>query len=159
MILFLHGLESGPSGTKARWLASRYPTVTPQLDTSSLAAALAGARAAVAEVRPSVIVGSSFGGGLAVALLAEGVWRGPTVLIAPAQGKLGVPATLPPGVPVTVLHGEHDDVIPLADSLELTAGAGPEVHLVVVPGGDHRLNVVLGDGQLAAAIARVGGPH
>ena len=47
-LLFLHGRESGPHGTKATWLSLRYGAVTPQLDTSSLDVATAQARAALA---------------------------------------------------------------------------------------------------------------
>ena len=43
--------------------------------------------AAVAEARPDVVVASSFGGAVAVNLVAEGLWSGPTLLLAPAQER------------------------------------------------------------------------
>lgn len=155
-ILFLHGLESGPLGTKARWLAARFGAVTPQLDTRTFAAALDGARAALDEVQPKVVVASSFGGAIAVRLLHDGTWSGPTVLIAPAQARLGEDVALPFGSRVVVFHGEADDVIPVSDSRRLVAGAGPGVTLHVLPGGDHRLNQILEDGTLARALAAFG---
>jgi Uncharacterised protein family (UPF0227) len=39
---------------------------------------------AVAEFCPDVVVGSSFGGGIACHMMARGIWNGPTVLLAPA---------------------------------------------------------------------------
>lgn len=155
-ILFFHGLESGPLGTKARWLAARFGAITPQLDTRTFAAALDGARAALVEARPRVVVASSFGGAVAVRLLHEGAWAGPTVLIAPAQARLGADIGLPPGARVVVFHGEADQVIPVDDSRRLIEHAGPDVSLHVLPGGDHRLNQILEDGTLAQVLTGFG---
>jgi hypothetical protein len=157
-VLFLHGLESGPGGTKAKWLDARYGAVTPKLETSSFVRALYDARAAVLTERPDVVIGSSFGGAVAVRLLNEGVWRGPTVLIAPAQGKVGVDDSLPSGVRVVVLHGDADDVVPIAHSRDLVSGTGPEVELREIAGGDHRLNRILDDGTLVAVLDELGVP-
>lgn len=156
-VLFLHGLESGPNGTKAQWLRGRYGAACPQLATSTFPAALAGGRAAVLAERPDVIVGSSFGGAVAVALLQDGAWAGPTVLIAPAAGKLGLPDVLPAGPRVVILHGDADDVVPIADSRRLAANPG--VDLRVIAGGDHRLNRILDDGTLAVVLTELGVPQ
>jgi alpha/beta superfamily hydrolase len=143
-MVFLHGKESGPGGTKARWLAERYGAVTPALATETVGGALPTARAAIEAHRPRVVVASSFGGAVAVTLLREGVIRVPVVLIAPAAHKLGVENALPPGARAVILHGDRDDVVPLADSVALAATGGPGVRLHVVEGGDHRLNTLLG---------------
>lgn len=153
-MLFLHGLESGPGGTKARWLAEHYGATTPKLDTSSVEAALAVARRAVAEVPPDVVVASSFGGAVAVALLAEGVWTGPTVLIAPATRRLGRDDRLPANARVVVLHGSADEVIPLNDSRFLVEGSRADLRIVA--GGNHRLNIILKDGTLAGVLSALG---
>ena len=50
--------------------------------------AVAGAAAAIAEHAPRVVVGSSYGGAVATKLLLDGIWSGPTVLIAPAARRL-----------------------------------------------------------------------
>lgn len=42
----------------------------------------------VRHFRPDVVLGSSFGGGIALMLMNRGVWRGPTVLLAPAAAKV-----------------------------------------------------------------------
>jgi predicted alpha/beta hydrolase family esterase len=39
----------------------------------------------IAKFEPDVIVASSFGGGIAVHLLSRGLWKGATLLLAPAQ--------------------------------------------------------------------------
>ncbi|MDP2314785.1 MAG: YqiA/YcfP family alpha/beta fold hydrolase [Pseudomonadota bacterium] len=157
-IVFLHGLESGPHGNKAAWLRARYGAFTPALDTTSFDAAVAGAAAALAEHRPRVVVGSSFGGAVATRLLLDGVWAGPTVLIAPAAHRVGLDAALPPGTRAIVIHGDADDVIPLADSQSLVLGAGAGVELWTIAGGDHRLNRILEDGTLELALEKLGVP-
>ena len=157
-IVFLHGLESGPGGNKAVWLHARYGAYTPKLETGSFPDAVAGAAAAIAEHAPRVVVGSSYGGAVATKLLLDGIWSGPTVLIAPAARRLGLDPALPPGARVIVLHGELDDIVPLADSHRLVAGAGEGVELWTIPGGDHRLNTILTDGTLARALEKLGLP-
>lgn len=146
-VLFLHGFESGPGGTKSRWLAERHGAVTPRLTTTSLGEAVADAERAIAEHRPDLLVGSSFGGAVAVELYARGAWTGPAVLIAPAHAHFGGATRLPEGARVIVLHGDADDVVPIDPAL------GGDLR--VIPGGDHRLNRVLEDGTLAAVIGEL----
>jgi alpha/beta superfamily hydrolase len=158
MLLFFHGRESSPRGSKATWLARTRGAVTPQLTTTTVAAALPEARAALDAHRPALVVASSFGGAVAVALLQEGRIRVPVVLIAPAAAKLGVRNELPEGAQVVILHGDGDDVVPLADSVALAGTGGPGVSLRVVSGGDHRLNQILRDGTLDAVLTELGAP-
>lgn len=158
---FIHGLEGSPQGAKPRFLAQHFDTVAPAMDTSDLEGAIETQAAALATTRPDVLVGSSFGGAVAVALLERGVWRGPTVLLAPAAALLGVPNRLPDGVAVTLVHGVDDDVVPLAHSRALAAtGTAALVRLVEVADG-HRLQTLLDTGSLAdhvrATHARRGG--
>eukprot|EP00929_Paragymnodinium_shiwhaense_P084843 TRINITY_DN45401_c0_g1_i3.p1 TRINITY_DN45401_c0_g1~~TRINITY_DN45401_c0_g1_i3.p1 ORF type:complete len:168 (+),score=16.48 TRINITY_DN45401_c0_g1_i3:66-569(+) len=42
----------------------------------------------IEEYEPDVLVGFSFGGGVALQLLASGRWRGPTLLLAPTAARL-----------------------------------------------------------------------
>ena len=156
-ILFLHGRESGPHGTKARWLAERYGAVTPQLETVLVPDTMPAARAAVAEHTPDLIVASSYGGAVAVKLLLESAYSGPVVLIAPAATKLGGDHALPDGARVIIIHGDGDAVVPYADSVALAASGGPGVRLVTVVGGDHQLHAILENGVLASAIAELRG--
>src|SRR5688572_32161680 len=100
-LVFLHGLESGPHGHKATHLRRAHAVTAPELPTAEAIAFLARGRAAlppdvataplrvaadaVASARPDVVIGSSFGGGIAAALSS---WDGPLVLMAPAAEKL-----------------------------------------------------------------------
>ena len=151
-ILFLHGLESGPMGTKARWFSSRWKTVIPALPTPDFHACVQLAAQELAHHSPRLLVGSSYGGAIAQLLLERGDWRGPTLLIAPAGEKLGLSVHSPEGVPILVLHGDQDEVIPLQDSIRYCTAQS--VSLQVIIGGDHRLNALLENGVMEAAVRR-----
>ncbi len=194
-VLFLHGLESGPQGQKARYLAGRFEARTPDMQTGRGVAAraedprpsdrsavdgpparraaevelfqrcVALQRAELAAFRPDVLVGSSFGGAVAVALLREGAWRGPTLLLAQAAllatrraGVLGPEAqvALPEDVDVLLVHGARDDVVPLDDSRRLAA-TSPRARLVEVDDG-HRLEALCQDERLADLVREVARP-
>jgi pimeloyl-ACP methyl ester carboxylesterase len=139
-IVFFHGLESGPNGTKARFLKAHFDAVVPGLPTGDFPACLELARQVLKESPPVVLVGSSYGGAIAQVMLGEGRWTGKTILIAPAGEKLGVDFGSPEGE-ILILHGEYDEVIPLEDSRRYAERVGGR--LVVVEGGDHRLNTEL----------------
>ena len=148
----IHGLESNPQGAKARFLAAHFDATAPAMDTRDLEGAIAAQAEALRAFRPDVLVGSSFGGAVAVALLDRGLWRGPTVLLAPAAARLDVPNRLPDGVTVTVAHGVRDEIIPLEDSRALVAGRDPSrVRLIEVDDG-HRLQSLVDTGALAALV-------
>lgn len=101
-------------------------------------------RAALRANTVDVVMGSSFGGAVALELLARGDWSGPTVLLCPAHRLLAARARLAPtALPralrakVLVVHGRADETVPLAHSREL-ASARSDVTLVEVD-DDHRL--------------------
>ena len=123
-----------------------------------------------------VLVGSSWGGAVAAALLAEGCWQGPTVLLCPglrskdrwaADAHSGAAmaltadtitarlAALPMALKARCLlvHGTKDSTIPLADSTELAAATG--IALEIIEGGSHGLGSIVRDGRLAGFIRRV----
>lgn len=201
-ILFIHGLESGPSGNKPRALREAgYRVTAVQMpcnqraiarDPATLAAvgacaaglALAARRgvgtfalgvlglgaispiaAALATRRAfsrsvdvqfdalaraenvDVVMGSSFGGAVALELLRSGAWRGRTVLLCPAHERVATRArrpspprldALPEEVArrVLVVHGLHDEVVPIANSRDLVRGS--RARLIEVE-DDHRL--------------------
>ncbi|MCA3012264.1 MAG: hypothetical protein INH41_07675 [Myxococcaceae bacterium] len=154
-VQFIHGLESNPQGTKARFLASRFEVTARAMDTSDLSGAIETQARALAEGKPDVLVGSSFGGGIAVALLARGVWRGPTVLLAPAAAKLGVAAPLPEGVPVIIVHGLRDTVVLPEDSHSLAKTGTPGLVTLLEVDDEHRLQSLVDSGQLAELVRQV----
>jgi dienelactone hydrolase len=182
-VLFLHGLEGSPTGHKPTWLRSAgYDVTAPALDTRRLIAwlsalapeatrddgalvvpravvhdAVDAACAAVDAVAPDVVVGSSFGGGVAHLLWHEGHWRGPTVLLAPAGKKLFGLRTLSADGrcgPVAILHGRSDDVVPVDDSVALARDAGGDVTLQLVD-DDHRLVASVDAGLMGALVEHV----
>lgn len=151
-VLFIHGQESGPQGTKARQLAEHFDALTPAMDTSDFEGCVRQIRDAIAEFRPDVVVGSSFGGAVAVALLQRSLWQGPTLLLAQAAAELGVPLRLPDGVPVWIVHGTHDDVVPIASSLMLARSGSPEHVRLLEVHDDHRLSATVASGRLVALV-------
>lgn len=140
-ILYLHGRESSPNAGKANRLRDAGHTVFgPQLDDSNdLSASVGTAEAALQDARASggvdLIVASSRGGAVAVAMNAAHV---PRLLLCPAwklfrgEGKVAGP--------VRILHAEADAIVPLADSVALLAQNGLDAGLLTVVGDDHRLH-------------------
>ena len=158
-VQFAHGLEGSPQGTKARLLSANFDARTPAMDTSDFEACVAVHRHELASFRPDVLVGSSYGGAIAVALLQSGEWSGPTLLLAQAALQLGLPAELPRNAavgPVWLVHGHRDDVIDPEDSRRLAA-AGPasRVRLIEVD-DDHPLNESVASGKLLEWVRALG---
>lgn len=151
-VLFVHGSESGPQGTKARLLAEQFGAHTPALDTRDFEACVRQVARAIEEQRPELLVGSSFGGAVAVALLQRGLWSGPTLLLAPAVAELGLPLRLPDDALVWIVHGIHDDVVPIASSLVLARSGSPARVRLVEVDDDHRLSASVASGRLVALV-------
>eukprot|EP00435_Cladocopium_sp_Y103_P022433 s1521_g5.t1 len=91
---------------------------------------------AINDFQPDVILAFSWGGGLALWLLAERRWRGPALLLAPtvkamacvacrALPRFPAPSAL---APVHVFHANHDGFCPESQVAALSA-AGCELHL------------------------------
>jgi predicted esterase len=89
-----------------------------------------------------VLVGSSMGGHVATAA-AEQVGAAGLFVLAPAYYMEGYEELTPPppAIPVCIVHGWRDDVVPPDNSIRFARGCSAELHLV---DGDHRLtdNVV-----------------
>ena len=80
---------------------------------------------------PLILSGFSFGGYVA-ARAAQHLHPQHLVLAAPAVGRFSMPAVSPDTL---VVHGEHDDVVPLADALQW---ARPQhLPVVVLPEAGH----------------------
>jgi alpha/beta superfamily hydrolase len=83
------------------------------------------------EELPLLLSGFSFGGYVA-ARAAQQLKPQHLVLAAPAVGRFAMPAVSPDTL---VIHGEHDDVVPLADALDW---ARPQhLPIVVLPQAEH----------------------
>jgi predicted esterase len=95
-----------------------------------------------------LLIGSSFGGAVAVELLQRQIWRGPTLLLAQAALRQNPAARLPDAVPVWLVHGLRDELIDPEDSRRLAAtGSAAQVRLFEVD-DDHALRASVADGAL-----------
>lgn len=151
-VVFLHGLESGPAGRKARLLAEHFTAYTPSLDTRDFEACVTQAATELRRFEADLLVGSSFGGGVALALLQRGLWRGPTLLLAPAIAHAGLARRLPDDVPVFILHGRQDELVPIDDSRELARTGTRELVRLIEVDDDQRLSATALRGDLVARV-------
>jgi pimeloyl-ACP methyl ester carboxylesterase len=176
-VIYLHGLGSGPGGTKATWLRDNLGAFAVDLDTSDakmlydaaekkglvvgpdfpgMARAfdtpMRNARKAISD-RPQaqLIVASSFGGAVLLKLINEGSWSNPCVFIAQAGVKLTGLSALPAHIPAVLLHGTGDTRVPIEQSRALAANAGPNVQLWELD-DEHRMHSILQNGTLTMAI-------
>lgn len=143
-IVFSHGQESGPWGTKINAMAALasdlgcavdsidYRGMTePQTRVDTLI------KSCESIAGPTVLVGSSMGGHVATA--AAGVVAAAGVFVlAPAYFMPGYEALTPPPppMPLEIVHGWRDDVVPHENSIRFAAQCKATLHLV---DGDHRL--------------------
>ena len=143
-VIFSHGQESGPWGTKIRAMAECAKSkgcVTDSIDYQGIAdptervdkliAAASGIKDRL------ILVGSSMGGHVATAA-AERLQAAGLFVLAPAYYMAGFEALTPepPGMPITIVHGWHDDVVPVENSIRFARKCAATLHLV---DGDHRL--------------------
>jgi hypothetical protein len=153
-ILFCHGLEGSPSGRKATALRDAgHEVVAPPLPKEDFPEAVRTARKALAESRPDVLVGSSRGG--AVAMRVASASAAPLVLLAPAWRRCGVEPSVRRDT--RVLHGIKDDVVPLADSIELETRSNLPPENLIPVNDDHRLASPRALEALLHAVARAAG--
>ena len=115
------------------WMAAVHKWLVASAVEASVVASLAVARDAVTRFRPDVVVGSSWGGGLATLLVQQGHWHGRVALLAPAGRRIAqaLPSAsktreqlltpLPSRTVGVVVHGTRDTVVPPIDSKLLTA--------------------------------------
>ena len=187
-IHYVHGLEAGPQAFKARCLAEVGAVKAPDMATSLwnpfcantflgrfLAHLSWGAAArdvldrcvaiqkdALSE--PDVLVASSWGAAVALKLLVDRAWTGPTVLLCPGHRRLlasqdaDALVTAFRALPkktlrrVVLVHGTADATVPIADSRELAAD---RAKLVEVPGGSHGLGAAAAEGLLSSVVLDV----
>ena len=143
-VIFSHGQESGPWGTKIRAMADRVRSMGCTADSIDYQG-MADPSARVEKLVEScariddtlILVGSSMGGHVATAAAGRLGAAGLFVL-APAFWMPGYEALTPPppSLPICIVHGWHDDVVPVDNSIRYARDAAATLHLV---DGDHRL--------------------
>ena len=151
-VQFVHGLESSPQGTKARLFAEHFTARTPAMDTRDFEACVALQSDAAVEFRPDILVGSSFGGAVAVAMLQRGLWRDATLLLAQASRQQGLPERLPAGVRVWIVHGVRDELVDVDGSRRLAKSGDPRLVRLIEVDDDHRLSATVESGELASIV-------
>ena len=155
-VQFVHGLASSPQGAQARLFAQHFEALTPAMAVEDFEGCVAQHAAALESFRPDVLIGSSFGGAVAVVMLERGLWRGPTLLLAQAALHYRPHARLPSGVPVLLVHGLHDEVVPIEQSRALAATGQPDCVELVELDDDHALSLAVQSGELLALVRRAG---
>ncbi len=143
-VVFSHGQESGPWGTKIQAMAELVKSMgckVESIDYQGIADPAARVEKLLAECadidESLLLVGSSMGGHVATAAAEDLVAAGLFVL-APAYYMEGYEALtpLPPDLPICIVHGWHDDIVPVDNSIRFARQCGATLHLV---DGDHRL--------------------
>lgn len=145
-----HGLEGSPHGRKARLLAEHFDARVPAMDTADLEACIAVHAAELERFAPDVLVGSSFGGAVAVALLERGLWSGPTLLLAQAATRLLPEPRLPRAARVWLVHGLGDTLIDPEESRRLARTGDPSRVRLIEVDDDHALTASTRSGALRA---------
>ncbi len=143
-VIFSHGQESGPWGTKIRAMAALVRGLGCEADSidyqgiadpTERAQKCIGACAGIDD--QLILVGSSMGGHVATAAAAATGAAGVFVL-APAYYMEGYEdlTPVPPSIPISIVHGWHDDVVPVENSIRYARECAATLHIV---NGDHRL--------------------
>jgi hypothetical protein len=154
-VQFIHGLESSPQSTKATVLAEHFTSVTPGMQTGDFEGCVALQHETIKSFVPDVLVASSFGGAVAVALLQRGLWQGPTLLLAQAALRRGQPCELPEQTDIWLVHGVHDDIIDPEDSRRLAQCGSPDRVRLIEVDDDHVLRAKVADGSLVRWVREI----
>jgi alpha/beta superfamily hydrolase len=143
-VIFSHGQESGPWGTKIRSMSNCVVAMGCKIDSIDYQGiADPGERVhklvqECAHIEDELIlVGSSMGGHVATAaaltLGAVGLF-----VLAPAYYVKGYEQLTPepPTIPTCIVHGWHDDIVPVENSIRFASKSAATLHLL---NADHRL--------------------
>ena len=163
-VVFSHGKESGPWGTKIKAMAELVKSLGCTVDsidyqgmedpTDRVHKLIAACEGIDDEL---VLVGSSMGGHVATAAAAEAGAAG-LFVIAPAYFMPGYEELTPepPQMPICIVHGWRDDVVPVEHSIRFAGSCNAELHVI---DGDHRLTENIGEINyyLQRFIEKIGG--
>jgi len=123
-VMFLHGMEGTPEGTKPTFLKRNgYRVLAPVLPKDNFELSLARAKDTFENFWPDIVVGSSRGGAIACALDTGDV---PKILIAPAYKKFRVKDPIIDKT-TTILHCINDEIVEFEQSRELEENYGCEL--------------------------------
>jgi pimeloyl-ACP methyl ester carboxylesterase len=143
-VLFSHGKESGPWGSKITAMAQvvrDFRLGAESVDYRGIDDPTARVEKLIAEGRqlegPLLLVGSSMGGHVAAAA-AKSLDAGALFLLAPAFYMRGFEQYTPRyvAVPTVIVHGWHDEVVPVDNSIRWAREHRATLHVL---DSDHRL--------------------
>ena len=143
-VVFSHGKESGPWGSKITAMAAAVHDLDIGVESVDYRGiddpAARGAKLIDTAVRlkgPLVLVGSSMGGHVSAAAAAQSHARG-LFLLAPAFYMPGFEAHTPQEVscPTVIVHGWRDDIVPVDNSIRWAREHRAGLHVL---DSDHRL--------------------
>ena len=143
-VIFSHGQESGPWGTKIGAMAERVRALGCEVDSidyQGIADPTERVEKLIkecAEIKGKIVlVGSSMGGHVATAA-ADTLGAAGLFVLAPAYYMEGYEDLTPepPKMPICIVHGWHDDIVPVENSIRFARDCAATLHLV---DGDHRL--------------------
>ena len=143
-VCFSHGQESGPWGTKIRAMADLVRGMgceADSIDYQGIGDPTERVEKCVRECADLggrlILVGSSMGGHVATAA-AERLGAAGLFVLAPAYYMEGYEDLTPPppSMPMCIVHGWHDDVVPVDNSIRFARECAATLHIV---DGDHRL--------------------
>lgn len=181
-VLYLHGLEGSPQGTKSQYLKKNWAAFTPALRTQEVAnlrAMCAGnwknvsfeeievamvqsyqdAIDAVNYLQPDIIVGSSLGAAILYRLYTRGHYNKAGVFLAPAIPHLLPSSEISEGYGVIPKHqtywvlGEVDTIVSNPDNAAISKAVSG--NLIYSPNDTHRLHKAIDSGLVDAAILTV----
>ena len=143
-VIFSHGQESGPWGTKIRAMAEVAESLgckVLSIDYQGIADPTERVQKLVAEARDLddkiILVGSSMGGHVATAA-AEDLGAAGLFVLAPAYFIEEFEALTPaaPKIPICIVHGWRDDIVPVENSIRFARECRATLYVL---DGDHRL--------------------
>ena len=143
-VIFSHGQDSGPWGTKIRAMSERAKALgcgVDSVDYQGIADPTERVEKLLRECADIdddlILVGSSMGGHVATAA-AEDLKAAGLFVLAPAYFMDGYEdlTPLPPSIPICIVHGWHDDVVPVENSIRYARQCSATLHVV---NGEHRL--------------------
>ena len=134
-VLFLHGLESKPGGTKPKFLEKHgYKVFNPHLPKYSFEESVAIAQGVIDREMPDVVIGSSRGGAVAMCIDPG---EAKLVLVAPAWSHFRQTAGNVVQESTVILHSKLDDTVKYDDSLHLSSTCGATL---ITVGDCHRMS-------------------
>ncbi len=165
MIIFAHGLEGSPNGSKIRALRNAgFDVVAPDFQGMVLAERVDLLHEICLEYASEqpILAGSSYGGLTAaiVAMRMENAFRG-LLLCAPALHLVEPPVddktvlVAPNGLKTIIIHGLEDDIVPISCSIEYASRSKNEIVAFHKVNDGHRLaeshQEIIGAAQLLSA--------